>query len=366
MAAICGNVRKFAAKNVREHLMRNIFRALWATLTTIFVLTSCLSSDDNDVVTYDDMAITSFALGTLNRYLHTTSKSGEDSVYKVTYVGSNYTMCIDHLTGRIYNSKPLLSATDLKHVVCSLTTKNNGVVVVKSLTSDTLHTFYSTDSIDFSEPREFRVYATNGSGYRSYRVNLSLYQATEDSLLWTEMPLSDYPTVAATQYKVDGEGRLLSSADDGQTWLEEPLGDDSALLPTEVLSAVSWELNDYGTYSLLAGRRAETDSTMTLWRKVDYEGQPTKWVYMPLSDGNYYYLPSMAKVVLVYYEGSVLAIGSNGKFYQSQDQGITWKVKSGYVLPESFVASSTAFEATVADGVLWLTDGVKAWKVKSE
>lgn len=344
--------------------MRSFFRALWATLTIVFVLTSCLSSDDSEVTTYDDMAITGFTLGTLNRYLHTTSKSGEDSVYKSTYVGSSYAMCIDHLNGLIYNSRPLLSSTDLKHVMCTLTTKNNGVVLVKSLVSDTLFTYYSTDSIDFSAPREFRVYATNGSGYRSYKVTLSVFQTAEDSLSWTEMALTDYPATAATQYKVDGEGRLLSSADNGLTWLEEPLGDDGALLPTDVLSAVSWELDANGTYSLLAGRRAETDSVMTLWRKVDYEGQPAKWVYMPLTEGNGYYLPNMEKVALVWYEDCVLAIGSNGKFYQSHDQGITWKVKSGYVLPESFAAGSTSFEATVADGVLWLTDGEKAWKAE--
>ena len=345
--------------------MRSIFYALWATVTAVFVLTSCLSSDDNDTATYDDMAIQAFTLGTLNRYLHTTSGSGADSVYKVTYVGSNYVMSIDHLNGRIYNTTPLLSNTDLKHVVCSLTTKNNGLAVVKLLTSDTLMTIGNTDSIDFSQPREFRVYAQNGSGYRKYMVSLTVNEEDKSTLNWTEAALSDYPkTTANIQYKVDGAGKLLASANGGQTWTEEELGDSGDLLPTSRLSFVSWAIDSHVSYTLLAGQRSESDTIMTLWRKADYEGLPSKWVYMPLSDGNSYYLPCMEKVVLVYYNDRVLAIGSNGKIYQSEDQGITWHVNSGYSLP--FEVGSSLFDATVANGVLWITDGEKAWKVKSE
>ena len=72
-------------------------------LSTLFVVTSCLGSDDDEVTYYGDTAITSFALGTMNRYVHTTSSAGADSVYKTTYAGSGYVFYIDQLTCDIYN-----------------------------------------------------------------------------------------------------------------------------------------------------------------------------------------------------------------------------------------------------------------------
>lgn len=365
MAAICGNVRKFAGKNVNDATMRSIFHALWATLVMVSVLSSCLNSDDSTVTLYDDMAITAFSLGTLNRYPHTTSESGSDSIYKVAYSAAGYVMSIDQLGGRIFNSVALPSYTDLKHVVCSLSTKNSGLAVLKSLTSDSLTTFSSTDSIDFSVPRELRVYATSGAGYRAYTVTLTVNELDNSALSWTEVPVSDYPAGSGgIQYKTEG-GALLSSADNGQSWQEETLGDDGGLLPTEVLSCVSWTIGANATYSLLAGHRADDETTTTLWRKVDYDGQPAKWVYMTVTDNNPYYLPYLQHVVLLYYNDQVLAVGSDGKLYRTEDQGITWQVTSDYALPDAFVEDTpAAFDATVADGCLWLLDSEagKAWR----
>ena len=105
--------------------MRKFFQACWVMLAATLLTTSCLGSDDDDVTTYDDVAIMSFTLGTLNRYLTTTSSTGADSTYKTTYAGSSYKMNIDHLGGRIFNSDSLLNGTDNRHVLCTITTSNS-------------------------------------------------------------------------------------------------------------------------------------------------------------------------------------------------------------------------------------------------
>ena len=55
--------------------MRKIFYMLAVFLSASVVLSSCLNSDETEATLYDDMAITSFTLGTLNRYTTITSSS---------------------------------------------------------------------------------------------------------------------------------------------------------------------------------------------------------------------------------------------------------------------------------------------------
>ena len=112
--------------------MKRILQVFCGLFASVLTLTSCLSSSDNESTTYDDMAIKTFALGKLNRYLHTTSKAGTDSVYKSTFSATDQKMNIDQLNHRIWNADSLPVGTDGSRVVCTVTTKNNGFVYVKS------------------------------------------------------------------------------------------------------------------------------------------------------------------------------------------------------------------------------------------
>ena len=85
-------------------------------LMTLLVLVSCTSEDEVATVLYNDAAITSFTLGTLNRYVSGT---------KSTLAGSAYAMQINQATqadGRrlIENTDSLPIGTDVAHVVCSV------------------------------------------------------------------------------------------------------------------------------------------------------------------------------------------------------------------------------------------------------
>ncbi len=198
-------------------------------LLTIAGLTSCLGADDDDTVYYNDAAITSFSLGTLNRTMHTTSSTGEDSTYTTTVTGSTYTFSIDQANHLIFNTDSLPLGTDAAKVVCTIGTKNSGVVVFKNVDSDTLKYYTSTDSLDFTQPREARVYATDGMSYQTYTIKVNVHQQDGDVFEWTQMP-DNSQLASLTGMKAlvlgkrvfvfgsDGEATVGFATSDGTEW----------------------------------------------------------------------------------------------------------------------------------------------------
>jgi len=301
------------------------------------MLTSCLNSDnDTQMTTYSDMAITNITLGTLNRYtLSTSSTTGNDTIIKSTYSGGSYPILIDQLSYRIYNKTDLPVGTDLKHVTLTVSTLNNGMVAVKSLTSDSLTWFSSNDSIDFSQTRIFRVYASNGATWRDYQVTLTASETegivfewrkvVDDPSLsgWDNMYMevfkdtvciSESPVVVkgntayalengqlmrsdiigewspvegapllsnifACGYKelfaIGTDGMVKHSFDEGLTWSDDVLDTDLALFPKEGLVSVNWDYanSDSTDYVLVAGKHPQSPSYMAIWRKISqFEG----------------------------------------------------------------------------------------------
>ena len=174
--------------------MKRIFHVFCGLLAVILSLTSCLGSSDSDITTYNDVAIKSFSLGKLNRYIHTTTKSGADSVYKATFTASSYKMNIDQLKHTISNADSLPIGTDKAHIICTVTTANNGIVYLKSLMSDTLKYFSSgNDSVDFTQPRVFRVFSSDGLGYRDYLVSLNVRSQEAGKFGWMTADESCFP-----------------------------------------------------------------------------------------------------------------------------------------------------------------------------
>lgn len=333
--------------------MRKLFQVLCAAFSTLILLSSCLGSDDDDMTLYNDMAVTSFSLGTLNRYLHTTTLAGEDSIYKVSYSAANYRFHIDQLNRLIYNVDSLPYATDAAHVICTIGTKNGAATFLKSLTSDSLFMYSSTDSLDFSRERELHVFAMNGAGPRVYKVKVNVRQTAPGTMLWERQPAGT-PMPAATD-NVD-----FASID----WSQEQLDEDIALLPQTDVAIVTWPLDGTASYTLLVGYCEQASAeAMTVWRKLADGGQG-RWVYMPLAEDNRYYLPSGSKYLLTYQRqsNSVLAVSTEGKIYQSRDQGITWKVNTRYTMPNGW--SGTVAAATAdSEGYLWLQDqGGTVWR----
>ena len=371
--------------------MRKISLLYCALLACSLALTSCLNDSDSSVTTYSDVAITQFTLGTLNRYTHaTSSNTGNDTIVKSTVSGSVYRMTIDHLQQRIYNLDPLPVGTDAQHVVCTVTTRNSGLVALKSATSDSLRWHSSTDSVDLSVPRIFRVYANDGSAFRDYEVTLNVSSTTgvafawqlvkdDEALAWTDgmrleawgdsVRLCPRDSIVgrstAASYQLTSEG-LFSSTDGGQTWHEEALDDNVQLLPDSAgATTVSWPYDsaDNMDYVLLVGQPRQDDVvTMRVWRKLEsHQGGEGKWVYMPFDHDNNYPLTLVYNVSLVYYDGKVLCVGDDLSMLESRDQGISWRASATYAMPSGLSGTHVAMAADT-QGRLWLlTNSGQLW-----
>lgn len=365
--------------------MKRYINVLCVVLSGMLLYTSCISDNDSyEMTVYDDMAITGFSLATVNRYLHTTSKSGGDSIYKKTLTVKP-TFTIDQKQNKIYNTDSLPKDCDLKHVLATITASTySGTIVLKTVVGDTLYQYASSDSIDFTQPREIRVFNNSLEKYRTYTVTINQHQVETNKILWEARPADAYPTDEAAealkQRAADaglgdfiGAGRqeayafnadrtkIMVSKDDGATWTADSIDGDLSLLPKGTFAFVSYPFapNEDTDYQLLVGAPTEGESACWVWRKIaEYaEGSMTsKWVYIPVESYNYYFLPATQDLSLVYFHGNVLAIGATGIRY-SRDGGITWYTSDSFTLPDTDNDAFQKVEAAIdADGALWLKD----------
>lgn len=372
--------------------MKRYISTLCTMLVCVLLVTSCLKDEDTNTQYYNDTAIASFKLATVNRYLHTTSSTGTDSVYKVT-LSDPVVFTIDQQQCKIYNTDSLPSDVDLNHILATITSKYSGTVVINYPATDGLDSllyYSSSDSIDFEKLKDLRVYAQDGSGYRSYEVKVNVHKAQTNKMIWEQKTAADLPTdskkamweqIAATagmkqfigygtveSYAYSNDGKLMVTRDNGETWAADELDEDASWLPTENIAFVSWPYttNDSTDYQLLAGSSNKSDNACMVWRKVaEYSKNsiPSKWVLIPLVDQGKYYLPKMENLNLVRFNGAVLAIGNDNTIYVSRDQGITWKTSSKYTLPEG-LGTSNLSATTDDNGYLWLVgkDTGEVWR----
>jgi hypothetical protein len=467
----CGFLSKFAPKNQKRQLMKRILIPFAILFSAVMVCTSCLKSDDDDTVYYDDTAITTFTLGTLKRTVHTTSSKGADSTYTTTLTGSDYQFYIDQEKREIYNPDSLPYGTDVAHVICTVTAKNGGVIALKSVTSDSLRYYSSTDSIDFSTPRQMVAYANSGKAYRAYTVHVNVHQEEGEVFNWSERaaqstlagmkelkavacndhlyvfgqrdgytvgyatllsdgsdftPLAfnfkhrleadayqnllaqgnnlflldkekllrstdgqEWITVSAPHltrllavsslklYGMDAEGKILSSADNGTTWIEEPMGDEAIWLPQSSVSYACFTLktNTDVERVIVTGNRDLTtwpnDGYAMVWGKLEDLSNPlqaNEWTYYTPSDHSLYRLPSLANLSMFAYDDVLIAFGGSGvgactespfsTTYVSKDGGITWKGSTLYPLPSTLKGSDIPHAAAVdSQWCLWIING---------
>ena len=240
-------------KKVRK--MKQI-KILFALAMTILLMGSCLKADDESNVTlYNDAAITSFTLGTLNKYVG-------DS--KTTYSGSTDYFCVDQsntgihtfkdttIIGRcVYNNDSLPLGTDLQHVVGTLKTLNNGVAIIERLDEPDYYDYFDLlDSIDFTKPRKVRVYSSDGSVYNQYYISVEAHQENGNEFVWKlmddewtaipdEMVLPDgikkiLGGSTTEKYAMSTDNKLMVSYDNGTSWQEDLVNEDADLMPTDM------------------------------------------------------------------------------------------------------------------------------------
>ena len=372
--------------------MKRFIHALCLIVICSVGLSSCLNGDDTDTTVYQETSINRMSVLAVNRYIHTLSKSGQDSVYKKT-ITTSPTFTIDQTKYEIYNLDSLPYDCDMKHVLISLTGSTySGTIFIKSIDKEDEMVFYSSaDSLDFTTPRVIRVYNNNLSIYREYKLTINKHQVPTEKILWKEYPVTDFPDdkekedakwealvkeagletfigagrMEAYAYSKDHE--LMISRDEGKTWDPDLIDSEASLLPVEYFSFASSLLKtDPGDdYQLLVGTNDNHQEACVVWRKIEEHSEyslPAKWVYMPIEPYNRYYLPAAPDWTLVSFNNDVLAIGSRG-LYCTRDGGITWKKDSRYSLPDGLDVFNNISVMTDDDNHLWLMDcdSERAW-----
>ena len=194
--------------------MRRILLPFAVCLSVILIFASCLKDDEDETVYSDDAAIISFTLSDLKRTITTTSKNGSDSTYQVSVSGSSYKMYIDQINHLIYNVDSLPYGTNVSKVLCTVSSKNSGLIAIKNVDNDTLKYYDSTDSIDFTQPRKFFAYSNDGASRQEYEVRLNVHYEQNDQFVWN---CSDIALPAGIQgmKALSCNGRVYVFASDG-------------------------------------------------------------------------------------------------------------------------------------------------------
>lgn len=311
---------KFAAKIIILDMKRKFF-PLTLLLAGVFMLASCLGddTDNSDITYYGDAAITSFSLGTLNKYYlynnGDTIKKNEDGTDSTTTVDcSTYKMTIDQLKHEIYNVDSLPAGVDAKKVVCTVASKNSGIIVVKKINNDSLDYYNSADSMDLSVPRQFRVYSTDGTNYRKYNVTVNVHKELPDSFVWHKQSMTE-----------------------SATGLNNVSGVNTFAMGNTLYTAIS---DAAGTY--IAAKNIDNDSEP--WRVL-------------VSNMNMVFSKDAYKNIAVL--NGWIYILNDGKMFKAQD-GSTWQpvTTSGLNNPKQLVgAGSTKMYAVTATGIASSADG---------
>ena len=147
-------------------------------------MASCFGDDDTEVTYPNETGITAFSLGTQKIVKDTVGKSGKDSTYQTTIDCSGYIFYIDQINHEIYNPDSLPVGIDSAKIICEATSKSSATILIKSMNSDTLKVFSSSDSISFYKPRTFRVLSLSGLGTVDYTVKVNIHREKPNVFKW--------------------------------------------------------------------------------------------------------------------------------------------------------------------------------------
>lgn len=175
--------------------MKKFTYSVLTALVASLVLTSCLGEDEEKV--YSDYCnISAFSLGSIKQIHHTLSSKGADSTYTTVFAGSVFPMSINQreLTIENHDSLPYGALVDRVLTKCTF----ESVLVQRPadirnlLPEDTVWVGYSEkDSIDFTVPRHYWVFAANGEASRTYTVKVNVHQMDPDKTHWDSLGVAE-------------------------------------------------------------------------------------------------------------------------------------------------------------------------------
>lgn len=221
------------------------------------IMTSCLDNDVEQITYTSETSITGFSLGTLNINRMGKDKNGLDSPYVDTLDCSNYPFTIDQINRIITNKDSLPVGTHIDKVITSIT-YDAGMLGYTPKGSDNDTIWTSTDSIDFTDPVEFKVYAYSGVEGKPYKVTINVHKQEPDTISWKKFDnsfsdrslLSEQKAVYANGkvyvFGKNGNGTHIEysdvSDDNPKPWVKIT---DNVPADIDTYSATAWAGNIY-------------------------------------------------------------------------------------------------------------------------
>lgn len=172
------------------------------------IMTSCLNNDVEQITYTSETSITGFSLGTLHIDRVGKDQNGQDSAYVDTLNCADYPFTINQMTREIENKDSLPYGTHIDKVITNITYDAGALGYrPKGAEHDTVWT--STDSIDFTEPVEFRVYAYSGAIGKAYTIKVNVHQQVPDTLAWKQFDNAFSAGTLSEQKAVYANGKVF-------------------------------------------------------------------------------------------------------------------------------------------------------------
>lgn len=253
------------------------------------------------------------------------------------------------------NNSQLAAFSDLKAVACGddiyvFGKTAEGTKVLKSAINDgsawssiTMNVGLSSDAYQSAVVLDGKLYISDGG---------KVY-ASADAETWTLVSgNADVKQLIGASsknlYAYNTAAGISVSKDKGVSWEPEKLDTDKAYLPKQNISmnvAGVLSAKDVENVMLLGTRdKALKDTVATTWlRTVDYANEDGQWNYLEIENNKSGKMPWLDQVITCAADTGFVALGSNGKWYKSQNAGLTWKQDKMVVLPAKFATDEGRF-----------------------
>lgn len=273
------------------------------------------------------------------------------------------------------NNSQLAAFSDLKAVACGddiyvFGKTAEGTKVLKSAINDGSAWSSITMKVGLSSDAYQSAVALDGQLYIS---DAGKVYASADAATWTEVSENaDIKQLIGASsknlYAYTATG-ISVSKDKGVSWEQEKLDTDADYLPTQNIS-----MNAAGVLSaknvenvMLMGTRdkALNDTVATTWlRTVDYDvnAEAGQWNYLEIENNKSGKMPWLDQVITCAADTGFVALGNNGKWYKSQNAGLTWKQDKMVVLPAKFATEGRFAFCRDKQHYYWIIRNGYVWR----
>ena len=273
------------------------------------------------------------------------------------------------------NNSQLAAFSNLKAVACGdyiyvFGKTTEGTKVLKSAINDgsawspiMMNESLNSDAYQSAVALEGKLYISDGG---------KVY-ASDDAATWTSVSENaDIKQLIGASsknlYAYTATG-ISVSKDKGVSWEQEKLDTDADYLPTQNIS-----MNAAGVLSaknvenvMLMGTRdkALNDTVATTWlRTVDYDvnAEAGQWNYLEIENNKSGKMPWLDQVITCAADTGFVALGNNGKWYKSQNAGLTWKQDKMVVLPAKFATEGRFAFCRDKQHYYWIIRNGYVWR----